>query len=45
MEKPTEPREYTAVIHAADGVRFTASAAGEAERSSQILDYVVERCR
>jgi hypothetical protein len=44
MEKPVRNVEYTAVVHAADGVRFTASAAGVAERSSRILDYVVKRC-
>ena len=45
MEKPIRLMEYTAVVHAADGVRFRASAAGVVERSSRILDYVVERCQ
>jgi len=45
VENPIRLGEYTAVIHAADGVRFTASAASAAERSSRILDYVIERCQ
>lgn len=36
---------YTAVIRAADGVRFSASVAGIAERTSRVLEYVVERCQ
>lgn len=45
MEESIRLGEYSAVIHAADGVRFTASAASAAERSSRILAYVVERCQ
>lgn len=45
MRRPSiEPAPYTAVVHAADGVRFTASASSEAERSSHVLGYVCDRC-
>ena len=35
---------YTAVVHAADGVRFVASAPTGAALASQLVEYVCGRC-
>lgn len=35
---------YTAVVHAADGIRFVASAPTGAALASQLVRYIRERC-
>jgi hypothetical protein len=37
-------RSFTAVVHAADGVRFVASAPTSAELTDQVVEYIATRC-
>ncbi len=39
-----DQRLHTAVVRAADGVRFIATAADDDGVSSQLIDYVASRC-
>jgi len=39
-----DQRLHTAVVRAADGVRFIATAADEDGVSSQLIDYIASRC-
>ena len=39
-----EESRFTAVVHAADGVRFVAAAASPSALAAQVVDYVRERC-
>lgn len=40
----TQRSQYTAVVHAADGVRFVAVARGPDDLAAQVVDYISERC-
>src|SRR5262245_35994843 len=46
MRKSVASRKtrYTAVVHAADGIRFVASAPTGAALASQLVSYICERC-
>jgi hypothetical protein len=41
---PTRDSQYTAVVHAADGVRFTATARRPDELARRVVEYISERC-
>lgn len=41
---PTRESQYTAVVHAADGVRFIAAARRPDELAAQVVNYIRERC-
>jgi hypothetical protein len=44
MATALDMRLHTAVVRAADGVRFTATAADDDGVSSQLVDYIASRC-
>jgi hypothetical protein len=46
MAAPASIQEttYTAIVHAADGVLFVASAHSRAQLTAQIVSYIRERC-
>jgi hypothetical protein len=41
---PTPKAQYTAVIHAADGVRFIATARRPDELAARVVNYILGRC-
>jgi hypothetical protein len=41
---PKRDSQYTAVVHAADGVRFTAVARRPDELAARVVGYIRERC-
>ena len=40
----SQPRHLTAVIHAADGIRFVATATCPTHLATQVTDYIRARC-
>jgi hypothetical protein len=41
---PTPDSQFTAVVHAADGVRFIAAARRPDELTARVVSYIRERC-
>jgi len=41
---PVRESQYTAVVHAADGVRFTVAARRPDELAAGVVNYIRERC-